>query len=63
MGRGDVHDASTYTQSDIEVRISNIARSADWIAAEYNNQSSPSTFYSGLADGKWYGRNRISQCC
>ena len=29
-----------------EARISNIARSADWIAAEYNNQSSPSTFYS-----------------
>jgi hypothetical protein len=29
-----------------EVRISNIARSADWIATEYNNQSSPSTFFS-----------------
>jgi len=29
-----------------EVRISNSARSADWIAAEYNNQSSPATFYS-----------------
>ena len=29
-----------------EVRISNVARSADWIATEYNNQSSPSTFYS-----------------
>ncbi len=29
-----------------EVRISSIARSADWIATEYNNQSSPSTFYS-----------------
>jgi len=27
-----------------EVRYSNIARSADWIATEYNNQSSPSTF-------------------
>lgn len=27
-----------------EVRISNIARSADWIITEYNNQSSPSTF-------------------
>ena len=27
-----------------EVRISSIDRSADWIAAEYNNQSSPSTF-------------------
>jgi hypothetical protein len=29
-----------------EVRVSNAARSADWIKAEYNNQSSPSTFYS-----------------
>jgi hypothetical protein len=29
-----------------EARISNIARSADWISAEYNNQSSPATFYS-----------------
>ncbi len=29
-----------------EVRISNITRSADWIKAEYNNQSSPSTFYT-----------------
>lgn len=28
-----------------EVRVSGIARSADWIKAEYNNQSSPSTFY------------------
>jgi len=29
-----------------EVRISNIARSSDWTATEYNNQSSPSTFYT-----------------
>jgi len=29
-----------------EVRISNSVRSADWIKTEYNNQSSPSTFYS-----------------
>jgi hypothetical protein len=29
-----------------EVRISSAARSADWISTEYNNQSSPSTFYS-----------------
>ena len=31
--------------SDIdEFRISNVARSANWISASYNNQSSPSTF-------------------
>ena len=29
-----------------EVRISNTALSADWIKTEYNNQNSPSTFYS-----------------
>jgi hypothetical protein len=27
-----------------EVRVSDVARSADWIATEYNNQSSPGTF-------------------
>jgi len=29
-----------------EVRISNIGRSADWIATEYNNQFNPNSFYS-----------------
>jgi RHS repeat-associated protein len=29
-----------------EARISTVARSADWIATEYNNQSSPSSFLS-----------------
>jgi hypothetical protein len=29
-----------------EVRISNIGRSADWIATKYNNESSPSTFFT-----------------
>ena len=29
-----------------EVRISKIARTADWILAEYNNENSPSTFYT-----------------
>jgi hypothetical protein len=29
-----------------EVRIANVVRSASWIATEYNNQSSPSTFLS-----------------
>jgi hypothetical protein len=31
-----------------EVRISSGTRSADWVAAEYNNQSSPSTFYTTI---------------
>jgi hypothetical protein len=29
-----------------EARVSAIARSSDWILAEYNNQSSPATFYT-----------------
>ncbi|MBZ5727272.1 MAG: DUF2341 domain-containing protein, partial [Acidobacteriia bacterium] len=29
-----------------EVRISNVDRSADWIATEFNNQKSPASFYS-----------------
>jgi hypothetical protein len=29
-----------------EVRVSNVARTAAWVATEYANQSSPSTFYS-----------------
>ncbi len=29
-----------------EIRVSNVARSADWILSSYNNQNSPSTFYS-----------------
>ena len=32
-----------------EVEVSNAARAADWIAAEYNNQNSPATFYSVAA--------------
>ena len=34
-----------------EIRVSSVARSADWVATEYANQSSPSTFYSVGADG------------
>jgi hypothetical protein len=33
-----------------EVRISGVTRSADWVATEYNNQSSPATFYR-MGDG------------
>jgi Concanavalin A-like lectin/glucanases superfamily/Divergent InlB B-repeat domain len=29
-----------------EIRVSNTARSADWIATEYNNQNAPLTFYT-----------------
>jgi hypothetical protein len=33
-----------------EVRISNSARSSDWIATEFNNQNSPAGFYSVSAE-------------
>jgi len=29
-----------------ELRVSNTARSANWIATEYNNQSNPAAFFS-----------------
>lgn len=41
-----------------EVKVSNTARSADWITTEYNNQSDPSTFYSiepETAENQWTG--------
>jgi RHS repeat-associated protein len=38
--------AAFYHQGDIdEFRVSQSVRTADWIATEYNNQHSPSTFY------------------
>ncbi|WP_409028841.1 DUF2341 domain-containing protein [Gracilimonas sediminicola] len=33
-----------------EVRISNVARSADWISTEYNNQNAPGSFISEIPD-------------
>jgi len=39
-------DGIYFNGSIDEVRVSNIARSADWVTTEYNNQFSPSTFYA-----------------
>ena len=46
-----------------EARISYTARSADWIATEYNNQYSPGTFYALGAETEFSGaaRRRIVQ--
>ena len=33
-----------------ELRVSSVARDATWISTEYNNQNSPSTFYSVASD-------------
>ncbi|HEY6161589.1 MAG TPA: LamG-like jellyroll fold domain-containing protein, partial [Bacteroidia bacterium] len=39
-----------------EIHISNSIRSSDWIATEYNNQNSPSTFYSISSEPyRWSG--------
>ncbi len=35
-----------FSGQEDEVRIESAARSADWITARYNNESSPSTFYT-----------------
>lgn len=34
-----------------EIRIANVALSSDWITTEYNNQNSPSTFYTATEPG------------
>jgi PKD repeat protein len=36
-----------------EIRISNTARSSNWIATEYNNTYSPPTFYSVGSEEQW----------
>lgn len=42
----DANGFNTFPGSIDEWRISTIARGADWIATEYNNQSAPSSFYT-----------------
>ena len=48
-----------------EARISNVARSADWVMTEYNNQSSPSTFYTLGAEnaGSTFATACIATAC
>ncbi len=36
-----------------EARVSGIARSADWVATEYNNQSQPSIFYAISSENEY----------
>jgi YD repeat-containing protein len=50
LGSRDAYNNGEFMNGNLdEIRLSAIARSADWIASEYNNQSSPSTFY-GVGD-------------
>jgi hypothetical protein len=44
-GSGGIKTIVSLKGSLDELHISNTARSADWIATEYNNQSAPTTFY------------------
>jgi hypothetical protein len=46
FGTNSVSQADYLIGSLDEVRFSNSSRTADWIKTEYNNQISPSTFYS-----------------
>jgi hypothetical protein len=42
-GSGGIYGTNGYAD---EFRVSDLGRSADWIKTEYNNQNSPSTFWS-----------------
>jgi hypothetical protein len=46
IGRNPVYTGDYFVGTIDEVRIANTALSSSWINTEYNNQSSPSTFYS-----------------
>jgi hypothetical protein len=46
MGGTPINAADYFHGSLDEMRASTAARSAGWVATEYNNQNSPSTFYS-----------------
>jgi hypothetical protein len=45
-GNSPINDRKTWSGSIDEMKVSATARSAGWIVTEYNNQSSPATFYS-----------------
>lgn len=46
IGNRGTDNARNWAGSLDEFRIANVIRSADWILTEFNNQSSPATFYS-----------------
>jgi hypothetical protein len=68
IGHGDnvVGETYSYPWSGMldEIRISNVARSADWIATEYNNQNDTISFYTLGAEeinkGSWLYRKQIT---
>lgn len=44
VGRQNTYNGNYFSGQIDELRISSVARSSDWIATEYKNQSSPATF-------------------
>lgn len=60
IGKGTYATLDRLTGQMDEVRVSDVVRSADWMGAEYNNQSAPDTFSTiGTAEepptsGDWY---------
>jgi hypothetical protein len=47
IGFGSAGGGGNYWNGRLdEIHVSNIARSADWITTEYNNQNNPGTFYT-----------------
>ncbi|MEO1053939.1 MAG: DUF2341 domain-containing protein [Bacteroidota bacterium] len=46
IGRRAIGDDRFFEGTLDELRVSTTARSADWICTEFNNQSSPNTFYT-----------------
>ena len=51
---GSQNTEETYYNAEAaldEARVSDVARPADWILAEYNNQNDPSAFYAVGAEG------------
>src|SRR5690606_3702156 len=44
--RGGAAASDKFSGKVDEVRVSSVTRSAEWISAEYANQSSPDTFYT-----------------
>jgi hypothetical protein len=51
LGPSGFGNSQSAAASEDEFRISNIARSPDWIATEYANQNSPGTFYRFSPEG------------
>ena len=60
IGNDAAHAGENFNGVIDEARVSATVRSADWILAEYNNQSSPGSFYNfdqgfGVGDSGWNG--------